>query len=118
MNFKFYGSQIKIEEVRSSRGETIAVSSPAKNQAVVVNKNLKKQNSRQKLPTVPGKRNYCEATQQRPSPHNTLIFTDIPKGIRMYEYDSLLRHRKVKMLNFPGSSFKQMSHYTDIHLDC
>ena len=48
----------------------------------------------------------------------TLIFTSsIPKGIRMYEFNSLLRNRKAQMLNFPGSSSKQMSHYIDIHLE-
>ena len=71
----------------------------------------------QKLPLVPGKRNYCEAAQPRPFPYNTLIFTDsIPKGIRMYEFNSLLRNRKAKMLNFPGSSSKQMLHYIDVLL--
>ena len=67
---------------------------------------------------VSGKWNYCEPAQQRPSPYNTFIFTDsIPKGIRMYEFNSLLRNRKAKMLNFPGSSSKQMLHYIDIHLE-
>ena len=81
---KSYGSQIKIEEAKSARGETIIVSSPAKNQSVVANKYLEKQNSSQNLPLVPGKQNYCEATQPHPSPHNTLIFRDgIPKGILM-----------------------------------
>ena len=81
-----------------------------------MNKNLEKQISLQNLSQVPGKRNYCGATQPRPSPHNTLIFTDsIPKGIRMYEFNSLLRNRKAQMLNFPEFSSKQMSHYIDIH---
>ena len=35
---KFFCSQIKIEEAKSTRGQTIFVSSPAKNQPVVVNK--------------------------------------------------------------------------------
>ena len=81
---KFHGSQIKIEKAKSTRGQTIIASSPGKNQPVVVNKNLEKQNLLQNLSFVLGKRNYWEATQPRPSPHNTLIFTDsIPKGIRM-----------------------------------
>ena len=50
---KLYGSQIKIEDTKSTRGETIVVSFPATNQPVVVNKNLDKQNSQQKLPSVP-----------------------------------------------------------------
>ena len=113
---KFYGSQIKIEEEKSAREQTFVVSSPAKNQPVVVNQNIDKQNSLQNIPLVPGKRNYRKATQPRPSPHNTLIFTDsIPKGIRMYEFNSLLRNRKAQMLSMPGSSSKQMSHYIDLH---
>ena len=115
---KFHGSQIKIEEAKSAREQTIVISSPTNNQPVVVNENLLKQNSLQNLPLVPGKRNYCEAAQQRPSPYNTLVFTDsISKGIRTYEFNSLLRNRKAKMLNFPGSSSKQMLHYIDIHLE-
>ena len=35
----------------------------------------------------------------------------------MYEFNSLLRNRKAQMLNFPGSSCKQMSYYIDIHLE-
>ena len=80
--------QIKIEEAKSAIGQIVVVSSPAKNQPVVVKKYIEMQNSLQNLPLVPGKQNYCEATQPRPSPHNTLIFTDsIPKGIRMYEFN-------------------------------
>ena len=59
---KFYGSQIKIKEAKFTRGQTIAVSSPAKDQSVVVNKILEKQTLLQNLHLVPGKRNYCEAT--------------------------------------------------------
>ena len=115
---KFYGSQIKIEEAKSIRGQTIVASSPAKNQRVFVNKNLEKQNSTQNLPLVPGSRNYCEATQPHPSPHNALILTDsIPKGIRMYKFNSLLGNRKAQTLNFPRSLSKQTSYYIDIHLE-
>ena len=35
----------------------------------------------------------------------------------MYEFNSLLRNRSAKLLNFPGSSSKQMLHYIDIHLE-
>ena len=61
---KFHGSQIKIQEAKSTREQTIVISSPAKNQPVVVNENLLKQNSLQNLPLVPGKQNNCEAAQQ------------------------------------------------------
>ena len=56
---KFYGFQINIEEAKSTRAQTIAASSQAKNQLVVVDKNLEKQNSLQNLHLVPGKQNYC-----------------------------------------------------------
>ena len=35
----------------------------------------------------------------------------------MNDFNSLLRKRKAQMLNFSGSSSKQMSHYIDIHLE-
>ena len=41
----FRGSQIKIEETKSTREQTIVSSSPAKNQPVVVNENLVQENS-------------------------------------------------------------------------
>ena len=40
---RFHGSQIKTEEAKSTTEKTIVVSSPAKNQLVVVNENLEKQ---------------------------------------------------------------------------
>ena len=65
-----------------------------------MNKSLEKQKSQQNLPSVPGKRNYCEATQPRPSHYNTLIY--------IYDFNSLLRNGKAQILNFLGSSSKQM----------
>ena len=83
-----------------------------------MDKNLEKQKSLQNLPLVPGKQNYCEGAQLRPSPHNMLVFTDsIQKGIQKYELNSLLRNRKTQTLNFPGSSSKQMLHDVDMHLE-
>ena len=54
----------------------------------------------------------------KPKPTNTLIFTDsIPKGIRMYDFNKLIKNRKAKMLNFPGASSRQLLHYMDIYLE-
>ena len=99
---KFHGSQIEIEEAKSTRQQTIFVSSPAKNHPVVVNKNLKKQSSLQNFSSlVPGKRNYCKTVQPRSSPYNTLIFMDnVAKGIRMCKFNSFQRNRKME-LKFP-----------------
>ena len=44
-----HGSQIKIEEAKFTREQTIVISSPAINQPVVVNENLLNQNSLQNL---------------------------------------------------------------------
>ena len=100
-----FGSQIKIKEAKSTRGQIIVVLSP--NHLAVGNKNLEKQSSLQNPPLVPGKQNYCEATQLHPSSHSMLIFTDsIQKCICMYEFNSLLRDNKGQILNFPGSSSK------------
>ena len=51
----FHGSQIKIKEAKSTREQTMVILSPAKNQPVVVNEKLLKQNSLQNLLLVPGK---------------------------------------------------------------
>ena len=49
---------------------------------------------------------------------NTLIFTDsIPKGIRMNDFNKLIKNRKAKTLNFPGASSRQLLHYMDVHLE-
>ena len=54
----------------------------------------------------------------KPEPANTFIFIDsVPKGIRMNEFNGLIKNRKAKMLNFPGASSRQLLHYMDIHLE-
>ena len=54
----------------------------------------------------------------RPGPTNTLIFTDsMPKGIRMNNFNKLIKNRKAKMLKFPCASLRQLLHYMDIHLE-
>ena len=54
----------------------------------------------------------------RPGPANTLIFTDsMPKGIRMNNFNKLIKNRKAKMLKFPCASLRQLLHYMDIHLE-
>ena len=35
----------------------------------------------------------------------------------MYDFNNLIKSRKVKMLNFPGASSRQLLHYMDIHLE-
>ena len=69
------------------------------------------------MPVNPGKDKYSETVKAKPEPANTLIFTDrIPKGIRIYDFNKLIKNRKAKMLNFPGASSRQL-HYMDIHLE-
>ena len=103
-----YGSQVKIEEAKFPRGQTTCCFITSL-KPFVVNKNIKDQYSLENLPLVPGKRKCCEAAQPCPSHYKTLIFTDsVPKCIRMYQFNSLLRNRKGQILNFPGFSSKQM----------
>ena len=52
----------------------------------------------------------------KPEPINTLVFTDIlPKDIRMYGFNKLIKNRKAKMLDFPDASSRQLLRYVDIH---
>ena len=54
----------------------------------------------------------------KPEPANALIFTDsIPKGIRMNDFNKLIKNRKANMLNFPSALSRQLLHYMDIHLE-
>ena len=40
----------------------------------------------------------------------------MPKGIKMYKFNRLIRNCKAKMFNFPGASSHQLLHYLDVHL--
>ena len=83
-----------------------------------LNNNPENQKFFSRLPVIPGKDKYSETVKAKPEPTNTLIFTDsIPKGIRMYDFNKLIKNRKAKMLNFPGASSRQLLHYMDIHLE-
>ena len=85
---------------------------------VVVNNYPENQKTFVRLPIVPGKDKYSQTLKAKPEPGNTFIFTDsIPKGIRMNEFNGLIKNRKAKMLNFPGASSRQLLHYMDIHLE-
>ena len=85
---------------------------------VVVNNYPENQKTFVRLPIIPGKDKYSQTAKAKPEPANTFIFTDsIPKGIRMNEFNGLIKNRKAKMLNFPGASSRQLLHYMDIHLE-
>ena len=91
---------------------------PSKRPQVVVNNNPENQKTFSRLPVIPGKDKYNETVRAKPEPMNTLIFTDIiPKGIRMYGFNKSIKNRKVKMLNFPGASSRQLLHYMDVRLE-
>ena len=79
---------------------------------------IENQKTFSRLPVILGKDKYSETVKAKPEPVNTRIFTDsIPKGIRMYDFNKLIKNRKAKMLNFPGPSSRQLLHYVDIHLE-
>ena len=91
---------------------------PSKRPQVVVNNYPKNQKTFARLPVIPGKDKYSETVKAKPEPANTLIFSDnIPKGIRMNDFNKLIKNRKAKMLNFPGVSSRQLLHYMNIHLE-
>ena len=85
---------------------------------VVLNNYLENQKTFARLPVIPGKDKWIETVKARLELANTLIFTDsIPKGIRMNDFNKLIKNRKAKTLNFPGASSRQLLHYMDIHLE-
>ena len=90
----------------------------SKRPQVVVNNNPENQKTFSRLPVIPGRDKYSETVKAKPEPTNTLIFTDsIPKGIRMYGFNKLIKNKNAKLLNFPGASSRQLLHYMDIHLE-
>ena len=90
---------------------------PSKRPQVVVNNFPENQKTFARLPVIPGKDKCSETVKAREEPANTLIPTDsIPKGIRMNDFNKLIKNRKAKMLNFPGALLRQLLHYVDVHL--
>ena len=91
---------------------------PSRRPQVVVNKYPKDQKTFARLHAIPGKDKYSETVKVKTEPVNTLIFTDsIPKGIPMNDFNRLIKNRKAKMLNFPGTLSRQLLNYIDIHLE-
>ena len=85
---------------------------------VVVNNYPENQKTFVRLPIIPGKDKYSQTAKAKTEPANTFIFTNsIPNGIRMNEFNGLIKNRKAKMLNFTGASSRQLLHYMDIHLE-
>ena len=90
---------------------------PSRRPQVVVNNYSEDQKTFARLPVIPGKDKYSKTVKTKPEPENALIFTDsIPKGIRMNDFNKLIKNRKAKMLNFPSALLRQLLHYVDVHL--
>ena len=91
---------------------------PSKRPQAVANNYPENQKTFARLLVIPGKDKYRETVKAKPEPANTLIFSDsIIKGIRMNDFNKLIKNRKVKMLNFTGASSRQLLHYMDIRLE-
>ena len=91
---------------------------PSKRPQIVVNNYPENQKTFSRLPVIPCKDKCSETVKAKPESTNTLIFTvSITKGIRMYNFNKLIKNRKAKLLNFPGASSRQLLHYMDIHLE-
>ena len=80
---------------------------------IAVNQHLENQTVSNKLPVVPGKSSYKDATDR-----NISIFSDIiPKGIRWKAFNSYVKFGKTKLFGFPGASLKQLSSYIYVDLE-
>ena len=85
---------------------------------VVVNQFPGSQTVYSKQRVVPGHKSYSEIVKGIPSKCKVKIFSDsIPKGIRLREFNRLLKNGNAKLLCFPGVNSKQLLHYLDINLD-
>ena len=91
---------------------------PLRQISVDVSQKSQRQTACNRTSVAPGHRSFSEVTKSKSTnSHNSLIFSDtIPKGIRMYQFNKTLRNRRAKILNFPGASFNEILHYTDVHL--
>ena len=60
---------------------------------------------------IPGNRSSAETVQ---SLRKVIIFGDsIPRGIRIHEFNSLVKKGYAKMKSFPGATSKELLHYVD-----
>ena len=103
-------SRIEFQEKILVRDEAKKKSStpsltPLRQIPVDVSQNSQRQTAFNRTAVVPGHKSFSEVTKSKSNnSYNTLIFSDsILKGIRMYQFNRILRNREAKMLNFPDA---------------
>ena len=88
-----------------------ATNSITRRPQVVVNQFPENQDVYFKPSVVPGNRSYAETVH---SLRKVIIFGDsIPRGIRIHEFNSLVKKGYAKMKSFPGATSKELLHYVD-----
>ena len=109
----FLETCIIVEEATSirSRVNQGAKNSVTRRPQVVVNQFPENQDVYFKPSVIPGNRSYTETVQ---SLRKVIIFGDsIPRGIRIHEFNSLVKKGYAKMKSFPGATSKELLHYVD-----
>ena len=109
----FLETCIIVEEATSirSRVNQGAKNSVTRRPQVVVNQFPENQDVYFKPSVAPGNRSYAETVQ---SLRKVIIFGDsIPRGIRIHEFNSLVKKGYAKMKSFPGATSKELLHYVD-----
>ena len=109
----FLETCIIVKEATSARSRVNqgATNSVTRGPQVVVKKFPENQDVYFKPSVVPGNRSYDETVQ---SLRIVIIFSDsIPRGIRIHEFNSLVKKGYAKMKSFPGATSKELLHYVD-----
>ena len=109
----FLESCIIVKEATSTRSRVNqgATNSVTRRPQVVVNQFPENQDVYSKPSVAPGNRSYAETVQ---SLRKVIIFGDsIPRGIRIHEFNSLVKKGYAKMKSFPGATSKELLHYVD-----
>ena len=100
-------SCIIVEEATSTRSRVNqgATNSVTRRPEVVVNQFPENQDVYSKPSVAPGNRSYAKTVQ---SLGKVIIFGDsIPRGIRIHEFNSLVKKGYAKMKSFPGATSKE-----------
>ena len=57
---------------------------------------------------------YASGLRPEQSLRKVIIFGDsLPRGIRIHEFNSLVKKGYAKMKSFPGATLKELLHYVD-----
>ena len=109
----FLETCIIVQEARStrSRANQGTTNSITRRAQVVINQFPENENVYLKPSVVPGNQSYAKTVQ---SLRKVIFFgNSIPQGIRIHEFDSLVKKGYAKMKYFPGATSKELLPYVD-----